>query len=242
MRIINATWEKRLIGMESVEFELSTVENLSEAKKQILSCSNKYQVVKVPVGDVKAQLMVQDCGFKFYETNYQLERKIKKPQKMPEIFSRFQKDVSFRDAAEDEIDFILKLVEGGTLFTTDKIAQDPYFSPLIAGRRYSLRARDMIEKGARTVLGLYKGNTASFTIYEDRGGYYLAFIGGMLNEYENRGMGFIPLYVTGEHVYRNGGGVIKTGVSSNNPSMLKLQLLFGVRITDIRNIYIKHIV
>ena len=63
----------------------------------------------------------------------------------------------------------------------------------------------------------------------------------MLNEFRDRGMGFIPLYVTAEQIGDAGGGILKTGVSSNNPAILKLQLLFGAKITEMTNVYVKHI-
>lgn len=240
MRIINAVWEKRNLGVECVEFEISAADDMGEIAKVISAEKAEYQVAKVPTGDVKSQIVIQDCGFKFFETNFQLERRIVGSNELPHMYARFKNDLSFRDATDQEIENILTEVASGSMFTTDKVAQDPIFSPQLSGRRYSLWARDIIENGAKTVLGLYKGNIASFTIYEIKDKYYHAFIGGMLNEYRDKGLGFIPLYVTGGHILQNGGGILKTGVSSNNPAILRLQLMFGCKIKDMTNIYIKH--
>lgn len=241
MKRIDATWEKRNLGVECVEFEISNNDELDEVKEVISSATAEYQIVKASVGDVRLQLAVQECGFKIFETNLQLERKIKGPHNLPPMYSRFEKDVEYRDATEEEIDEILKIVAAGGMFTTDKVAQDPYFSPQLSGHRYALWARDILEKGAKTVIGLYRGDIASFTIYEVKEKFYHAFIGGMFDNYRDKGLGFIPLYVTAEQIYELGGGVLKTGVSSNNPSILRLQLLFGCKITDMTNIYIKHL-
>lgn len=241
MYIVNAAWEKRNLGVDCVEFVISRKDDWSKIKKIILDTTVEYQVAKVPVGEVRAQIEIQECGFKFFETNIQLERKIDTPHAIPSIYSRFAKDVTYRNATENEIKSILEEVSQGKMFITDKVAQDPYFSAEVAGRRYSLWAKDIIANGGTTVLGLYKGKVASFTIYEAKDDYYSAFIGGMLSDYRNRGMGFLPLYVTAEQIYDIGGGVLRTGVSSNNLPILKLQLLFGARITEMTNIYIKHI-
>lgn len=240
MRIINAVWEKRNLGVECVEFEISATDDMKKVAKVISAEEAEYQVAKVPTGNVRAQLAIQDCGFKFYETNFQLERKISDSNELPKMYVRFKKYLDFRVATDQEIEDILSEVASGTMFVTDKVAQDPLFSQELSGRRYSLWARDIIAKGARTVLGLYKNNIASFTIYEEKDAYYHAFIGGMVNEYKDKGLGFIPLYVTGEQIRQNGGGVLKTGVSSNNPAILRLHLQFGCKIRDMTNIYIKH--
>ena len=240
MRVINATWEQRNLGVECVEFEVEQGDSLEEIRKTLLSSSAEYQIAKAPVGDVSIQTAIQECGFRFFETNIQLERKIDSTHFLPPMYARFAKDITYHDATSEELETILAEVESGTMFTTDKVAQDPFFSPQLSGRRYTLWARDIIAKGARTVLGLFKGRIASFTIYEDKEKFYRAFIGGMLNEYRDRGMGFIPLYVTAEQISDAGGGILKTGVSSNNPAILKLQLLFGAKITEMTNVYVKH--
>lgn len=242
MQIINATWEKRNLGVDCVEFVIDTADSSDEIRDKLNQTEIEYQVAKVPVGNVKQQLLIQECGFKFYETNIQLERKIDSSHSIPRVFSRFTKDVTYRDATNEEIEKLLEEVADGRMFITDKVAQDPFFSPELSGRRYSLWARDIISRGAKTVVGIFKGEIASFTIYEIKDRYYHAFIGGMLGNYRNRGLGFMPLYVTAEHIFDAGGGLLKTGVSSNNPAILKLQLLFGARITEMTNIYVKHVV
>lgn len=240
MRIIDAVWEKRNLDVECTEFEIGAGEKGCDLVDQIQQTTTEYQVAKVEVGNVDVQLMLQDNGFKFYETNYQLERKLKPGETLPAIYKRFKKDLSYRVATEEEINNILEIVESGEMFTTDKVALDPHFSAKHSGHRYVVRARDMLKDGAPTVLGLFKGNVVSFTIYEIKDGYCLAYIGGMFKEYRDKGLGFIPLYVTAEHILDNGGKILRTGVSSNNPSILRLQLLFGAKITEMKNVFIKH--
>lgn len=116
MKRIDATWEKRNLGVECVEFEISNNDELDEVKEVISSATAEYQIVKASVGDVRLQLAVQECGFKFFETNLQLERKIKGPHNLPPMYSRFEKDVEYRDATEEEIDEILKIVAAGGMF------------------------------------------------------------------------------------------------------------------------------
>lgn len=240
MRVIDAVWEKRNLGVTCTEFEVSEEDDITEVESRIKVCTAEYQLAKVPVGNVRMQLMLQDNGFKFYETNIQLVRRITDLETLPGLYSRFEKAIGFRDATDEEVERILAEVADGKMFTTDKVALDPYFSPELSGRRYSLWARDILDKGAKTVIGLYKGEIASFTIYEVKDGFFQAFIGGMLHEYRDKGLGFIPLYVTAKHISQLGGGILKTGVSSNNPSILRLQMMFGATIKNMTNIFIKH--
>lgn len=229
------------MGVVCTEYEVSASDQIAEVQSALRQDISEYQVVKIPVGSVGLQLAVQELGFLFFETNMQLEKKITEKPLLPKQYTRFQNNISYRDATAEEIEQILKEVAEGHMFTTDKVAVDPYFSPKHAGVRYALWAKDILDKGARTVLGLYKGEVASFTIYEDKGKYYQAFIGGMLKEYRDRGLGFIPLFVTAAQIYDTGGGVLRTGVSSNNPAILRLQLLFGSQIVGMTNVFIKHL-
>lgn len=241
MRIIDAIWEKRNLGVECTEFEIAPDEDIGEVKGIIQKYQTEYQIAKVPVGNVGMQLMLQEQGFRFYETNLQLERKIGTVESLPRIYSRFEKDITFRDATDEEIEKILEEVMDGHMFTTDKVALDPHFSPELSGRRYSLWARDILKAGAKTVVGLYRGEVASFTIYEIKNHYFQAFIGGMLSGYRDMGLGFIPLCVTAKHISQAGGGLLRTGVSSNNPAILRLQLSFGAHIKSMTNIFVKHL-
>jgi hypothetical protein len=241
MKIIDAKWEKRNLGVECTEFEIISEENIAEARNIIQKYRTEYQIAKVPVGNVEMQLMLQEQGFRFYETNFQLERKIGTSESLPRIYSRFEKDITFRDATNEEIEGILEEVAVGDMFTTDKVALDPYFSPELSGRRYSLWARDILNTGAKTVVGLYREKVVSFTIYETKDQYFQAFIGGMINGYKNKGLGFIPLHVTAKHISQAGGGILRTGVSSNNPAILRLQLSFGAYIRSMTNVFVKHL-
>lgn len=54
--------------------------------------------------------------------NLQLERKISSAESLPRIYSRFEKDITFRDATDEEIENILEKVADGHMFTTDKVA------------------------------------------------------------------------------------------------------------------------
>ena len=240
MNIINATWEKRNLGVDCREFEVSEHDDLADIDKALTDCNTSYQIVKVPVGSVNKQLLVQNHGFMYFETNIQLERIIKEKQILPNPYRRFEKDISYRQATSEEIEKLLCEVEEGKMFTTDKVAQDPSFSSELSGRRYALWSRDKLSGGAYTVLGLFKNEIASFTIYEKKERYFQAFIGGCWGS-TAKGLGFIPLYVTGCEIVDRGGGILKTGVSSNNPSILRLQLQFGCQIKEMTNIYIKHI-
>jgi hypothetical protein len=69
----------------------------------------------------------------------------------------------------------LKDYETNDIFVTDKVACDPFFSPKLAGRRYALWARDLIDRGSRFYLCTYKGETVGFNMNTDKGTYFDAF-------------------------------------------------------------------
>ena len=59
MRVINATWEQRNLGVECVEFEVEQGDSPEEIQRTLLSSSAEYQIAKAPVGDVSIQTAIQ---------------------------------------------------------------------------------------------------------------------------------------------------------------------------------------
>ena len=86
----------------------------------------------------------------------------------------------------------------------------------------------------------YNGDNVGFNIIIDKGKYYDGFLGGLYTEYLNSGLGFANVNAAVNAVFDLGGRKMISGVSSNNFQMLKLHMMFGLKIKKLTYNLIKH--
>ena len=67
MKIINASWEKRNLGVDCNEIEIESGDTIEEIKKKSADFETEYTVVKVPTGMVEISNYLQSSGYTFIE-------------------------------------------------------------------------------------------------------------------------------------------------------------------------------
>ena len=241
MRVVKADWEKRNLGVSCTEIEISSNDSVETVTDALRQNKDEYMVIKVPYGLVDIGLAVQNEGFKYIESNIQLELKMKEKPVLPTIYKRYESFVDVHEASEKEISEVLNAIRSGEIFTTDKVALDPFFSAEQSGRRYAFWTEDLLNAGnCKLNVSSYKNDIIAFGVIINREKYYDAFLGGLFNKSSARGLGFVPIYANTISSFNNGGLCVKTGVSSNNLPILKLHMLLGYHIQELSSIYIKH--
>lgn len=240
MQIIDAIWEKRNLGTDVLEVECDTKDNGEELKSVLQNIKVPYSVCKVPSGRVELLKCAQELGYQVVEMSICMEGRLKDIA-LPKVYERFMKDVIVKEADENEVEYVLQYIEQGELFTTDRIAQDSCFGKKIAGRRYSNWVRDLLPKGVRVCITLFKDVPVAFGINLDRENSVSdAFLGGILNNGEGSGVGFLSLYANIVTAKKYGNKKIISNVSSNNPAIVNLHLQFGYKIKNMQYVLIKH--
>lgn len=240
MKIIDAVWEKRNLGVDVREMVCDGTETAEELEKQLAKIQVPYSVLKIPSGSTDLLLAAQSAGYHFMETSISLDGKVS-TMSLPRIYQRFESFIEVKKAEGDFLDKILQEIETGTIFETDRITRDPYFSQKIAGRRYANWTKDELNKGAEAVISFYKEQPVAFGINLcSDGTVYDAFLGGVFTEAANKGLGFLALYANMESIRNQGGTRIVTRVSSNNMPILRLHMQYGYEITDMNYILIHH--
>ncbi len=240
MKVIDAVWEKRNLGIEVQEIVCDGTETVDQIRDQLGAISVPYSVVKIPSGSTDLLLAAQSAGYQFMETSISLDGKVS-TMELPRIYQRFAPHIVVEKAEGELLDKILQEIETGTIFETDRIARDPHFSQEIAGRRYANWTKDELDRGAEAVISYYKGQPAAFGINScSEGTVYDAFLGGVFTEAANKGLGFLALYANMESIRRQGGTRIVTRVSSNNLPILRLHMQYGYGITDMNYILVHY--
>ena len=146
MELIEQPWEKKNLGVNSVEFRFDGKENSNEITDDILSNSKyDYQICRVPVGRMDIMYLLQAHGFSFAETSIELSADLKKLE-LPSVYARYIEAMDYHPASETELQLIQDSILSG-VFDTDKISLDPYFGKKQAGIRFANWNMQEVEAG-----------------------------------------------------------------------------------------------
>lgn len=240
MKVVDAVWEKRNLGIDTVEVEIEVGDTEEQVREVLNSVSAPYSVIKVPTELGCMIRVVQEMGYRYAETSFALSGKIK-DMIVPKAYIRYCNVLETTIADEDLTARVLSEVGSGHIFATDRIALDPMFSQVIAGKRYANWIGDEIKRGAKIYISNYKGMPVSFTVMKGlEDGVYHSFLGGVFEDAANKGFGFSGLLAIYDVVKQNEGKKILTHVSSNNMPMLRLHMSFGYDIVGAESVFIKH--
>ncbi len=235
-------WEKRNLNVDSsVEFYVEQTDTWEDISKDLSTHQETYQVMHIAGGNTDVLLKATSLGFSPVETNIKLIRKLDEVC-LPRIYKRFEPYIACSIATEEEKNFILDTISEGTIFSTDKIARDPFFGEKYAGKRYAYWTQDVIDQGAVLLCMKYKGKIAAFDVFVDKSNRIAeAFLGGTMLEFRNSGLGFLPVYFITKYAKEEGFKKIFTGVSSNNIPVLKIHELFDYKVDSMNYCMIKHL-
>ncbi len=241
-KIIDAVWEQRNLGMRVQELEAERTDS-PEALREALGClDSPYCVVKLPENMPALSLIVQEYGFRYAETMFTMEKRLRTEPELPGIWQRYAPQIGVHTPDEAEIGDILMRVRSGAVFQTDRIALDPHFSPQIAGIRYANWISDLLrEGGCRVHIVTVKDQPVAFDILRSAGnGVQDDLLGGLLDQESARGMGFTVPYAAEQYTLEAGDRALLVKVSSNNLPMLRLRSLFGYSIRECVSVFVRH--
>ncbi|MDR1774988.1 MAG: hypothetical protein LBS17_00780 [Actinomycetes bacterium] len=235
MRIIDAVWEKRNLGVETHEIELDGSEDLQNVRDVLAYDKSRYCVVKSPIGRLDLYEELSTLGFHYAESLFTL-----RADTLKIADSGSESDTCFRLALDADVDELLQAVESG-LFTTDRIALDPVFGPRIAARRYCNWIRDEIARNADLVILLFEGMPVGFTLLREADlGTCKVALCGMYPPYQSRGLSGLIVRAGLERTRAMGQRVLLTPISSNNPASLKAHIKAGCVPDTIQYVFVRH--
>jgi len=240
MKIFDAPWEKRNLGVVSKEINLeigdmpSDLDSLSD-----LDCD--YAVARVPAGLVPLMFKLEDMGFRFIETILHVAHDHKNiGSSLNSVAKRIADSVTYAEMNENEFEELWGEIRGG-IFFTDRISLDPAFSPELAANRYVGWIGDLLERG---------GKVFKCSLKDDIFGYFTSIISadnfnvvnniGIYKKYENAGLGMALVNTIIRHSSESGAKKLIGGMSANNLPSLKSQVSAGFQITGIDYIYVRH--
>ena len=240
MKIVDAIWEKRNLGVTTQEITLDGNEDIVYVEESLKSLDAEYQVVKVPTGKIDIMWKLEELGFKYIETTYHVINDLKNLE-LPRMLKRLDESIIYEKMEDEDLEVLFDEIRNG-LFYTDRIALDRYFSKKQAADRYIGWISDEINRGTEIYKNKYKGkNIGFFTFKEIDEGIYYPFLAGVYKEYQNSPLGMLYLYKPLVEAKKRNGKRVSTYISTNNANAVRMHVQFGFQFMESTNVYVKHI-
>lgn len=234
MELREAFWEKRNLGMDTLEINFGNKDIIDDNLENVLSRYG-YIVAKVPCGNIKLLHQLEDVGFRFIETQIGLSKTIGRHYQTPDIYKRVSGKIRIKQVlTENDLNLVLEEINKG-IFETDRIALDIFFGKEYAANRYCNWIKDELSTGkSRLFVIVYGSNTIGFFLLENANDRKSSIVlGGIYNNYKNFGFGFSFIDESIKLSVAEGKSLVYAKVSSNNLPILKLYSAFGFNISDI---------
>lgn len=240
MKIIDAFWEKRNLGLVCFEIHIEKNDSLDYVAQQYdLLDEKEYMVIRIPSTRFDIMNFFQQRGYFFIESALTLIHNLKQirlPNSLKIICSKCSWDFM------DESDIIqMKNEIDKNLFKTDRISIDPAFTAEQSARRYKGWIDDLIHSGTIPYKVMYKNDVIGFVINKQLSPtIYDGVLAAVYKDYEGSGMGLCIQYAGLYTAIERGGEKYIGHISASNIQVMKMLGLLGFEVTDIEYILVKH--
>lgn len=237
MKIVDAYWEKRNLGVSTTEFTIENNDKWEDIENVLANCDSDYQVLRLPCQKTEMVFNVQKHSFLYVEDMVTLKSELN-TLKFDPISKRLYKEVSFEKMNESDIEQLRNEIKKG-LFYTDRVYLDPFFDNMLAFDRYINWVNDEYDRGALFYKFVYKQKTFGFSILKKLSDdCYDGFLGGLYKDFQKGGFGNVLNIV--DIVKALGGSSVVSNVSSNNFSQIKNLITKGYYPLCSYHIFVKH--
>lgn len=241
MKITEQTWEKKNLGVDSIEYCFS-LEDPVELVKDILieNDSFNYRLCRVPAGRMDIAYLLQDAGYKYAEDIFSIKADIKELS-LPKVYQKFSDAMTYSLATEDELSEIYNCIKKG-VFDTDKVSLDPKMGIEKASNRfYNWCKLEVENKTSKPYVVKLNDVNCGFFILKDLDNRTAdSLLAGLYDKENALGSGFATIYYPMLQAKLEGKKKIVTAVSSNNIASVKTHLSLGYTIQHINHVFIKH--
>lgn len=237
MKIIDAVWEERNLGVTSAEIIIEKDDTPEYVSEQLAGISSGYSVVKVPSGMSHLLKTVQENGYVFIEDMIHVEHNLREVE-MSRVLKRLYESTSYRSMTDADFEQLRTEIEKD-MFDNDRISNDSYFPSGTSAKRYLNWTNDLRARGALFYVITYGSENVGFVVLDkkDEKTYY-SVLGGGYEKFRRSGTGIIQKEP--EITRKLGGKRLVTSVSSNNVGQLKALIMNGYRPYAIDHVLVKH--
>ena len=239
MKVIDAFWEKRNLGIDVLEVEIENGDSILKVDERLKNLKADYISVKIPSSMPEFMEVVQQNGFFFREDLIHVRHDLSEITRTA-MQQRLYEKMSYRVMTEEDIIILYNEIHKG-MFSTDRFSLDEKFTPEQCANRYANWIDDLRAKGAIPYVLMYKEEPSGFIIViSDDNKTYQSVLGGVYEKYRKGGLGAVQMEQ--EIVKKLGAKYLETTVSSNNVGQLKALIVNGYVPISINHVFAKHLV
>ena len=223
MKLINAFWDERNLGLKSCEVVFEKGEILN--RDQIEDIKNKFQyiVVKIPEGDIQIVHELEEDGFRYLENKFHYSADPGDVIEFNKNYLTHYSDIVCKITNETANYDLIKSNISDHLFEYDRISLDPYFNANISSLRHKLWVEDLFKKKDVETYILKKSDKIfGFFIFEKKEHCCFIPLAGIFEEYQKTGLAFFLIYFPFKVALENGSKSVEAVFSSNNVSIVNL--------------------
>ena len=247
MKVVDAVWEMRNLGKKTIELTLED-EDFTKSPEEICNSINQiksqyhseYTVVKVSCGNPWIGNEIIKHGFNQIEMQLHIKATKRDVESAAKMYGHFFKNTKLEKAIDKSSqEHILSEIRKG-IFFTDRIALDSKFGIKVANNRYANWAEDEIKRDSGLYYIIVNEKRIGFALHKYEGVNFFGLLSGLFNDYKNLNLGgnifFTEIYEEIKKGYR----IYYGDVSSNNLTSLRLNEMFGCKIENMCEVYVKH--
>lgn len=232
MKIQEAYWEKRNLGVDTTEvfLDANDFKNKAEVLERLdQNYREHYVVLKLPVGNLDMLHGLQSIGFFFMESLFTLNINLSDytlADKYKNLASQFLPVVV------DKCDWVNILPKLENMYDTDRVYLDPSIANSVSSERYK---NWIIDLGSKDNALMYEiicqkrqvavGYGVSL-LNDDKSDWY-SLLTGLYAEFKGQGLGGLVIHSPAVLAQKRGFETLTTAVSSNNMPALKKHFSFG---------------
>ncbi len=235
MKIVEATWEMRNLGVSCTELTVSD-DSPAAVQHAVASLTSHYHVVRVPTGRLDISQMLEGEGFHFVEAGLEVGATV---SPMKARFLGVSDTIDMRTSDAD-LDRVQSFVRAG-LFTSDRVALDDQFSKEQAANRYVGWLDDIQEGGGQVFeVEIDGGPVGFFTLEDKRNDLGHGALNGLYPTSQGQGLGSSLHRAILDMASGLGFSRYSSQVSSNNLPGLRAVLSAGMSIEGVNYVFVRH--
>jgi hypothetical protein len=222
LKITNAIWEQRNIGLNVCEIQFGIGDGETEIGTALGGEEYDYYVAKVPVENISLVHALEERGFRYLENQLNITFT---PDEVNRIDKRWIERFSGYSCTllKSEVEFsnIIKKTDEG-LFEKDRFSVDPLIAEGVSDRRIANWIGDIYRRGKSSIYMLKREDeiVGFFIIRNTRKSSVYVEMAAIFSKYRNQGLSFLLIYNILLMSSESGAKEISASVSTNNISTI----------------------